>query len=286
MRKTKTLVIIGVLLTATFLSANIYSASATETQIWSGTAWSASDMRAIYGDSGTSSVLEKGKTYRIEVSEIFWYNFKGANLAADAMYYTTDPSDFWNWNSYNSAPDGHSFVQIDSQDVNWGPFSNGASGHTYSINYVGQGKALTFQIVDWIDGDYDNNYCHLPITIYLVPTTATGSTPGYWKNHLSAWDGTDYSPHQNLQSIFGLSAPSGSLLDALSFKGGNGLDGAMRILARVAVAAVLNANSYGANYPLAANEIVQQVSTEFSSGSRASILSLATTLDNYNNQLD
>ncbi len=126
-------------------------------------------MRALYGSSVTSPVLEAGKIYVIEVSEIFWYN-ASASLAADAMYYTTDASNSWDWTNSNTA-DGHSFLQINGNDVNWGDFSNGTTVHTYAIIYVGQGNALSFEIVDWMDDNYDNNYCHLPITIYSVDIT-------------------------------------------------------------------------------------------------------------------
>jgi PKD repeat protein len=139
----------------------------TKSLVWSGTAWSATDMRVLYGSTVTSPVLEAGKIYVIEVSEIFWYN-ASANLAADAMYYSSDAANAWEWSDANLAPSGHSFLQINGNDVNWGDFSNGATLHTYSIIYVGQGTALTFQIVDWMDSNYDNNYCHLPITIYSV----------------------------------------------------------------------------------------------------------------------
>ena len=145
-----------------------------KTLIWSEIAWSASDMRAIHGSSINSPVLEVDKIYQIEVSEMFWYNYS-ANLGADAMYYTTNSSNDWNWNNSYPAPDGHSFLQINGEDVNWGSLSNGDTGHTYTINYIGQGQTLAFQIVDWMDDNYDNNYCHLPISIYLVgTTTATG----------------------------------------------------------------------------------------------------------------
>ncbi|MGD6805594.1 MAG: PKD domain-containing protein [Candidatus Bathyarchaeia archaeon] len=138
-----------------------------KTPIWSGTVWSASDMRSIHGDSVTSTVLEAGKVYEIEVSEMFWYN-TSAGVAADAMYYTTDASNSWDWTTSYPAPEGHSFLQINGQDVNWGSLSNGDTGHAYTITYIGQDQALTFQLVDWMDSNYDNNYCHLPITIYLL----------------------------------------------------------------------------------------------------------------------
>jgi len=160
--------------TVTFTVTDANGKTSTTTQkiavageIWSGTAWSASDMRATYGDSVSSPILEEGMTYRIQVAEMFCYNAP-SNFAADAMYYTTDASNSWDWASYSTIEGGHSFLQIDGKDVNWGAFSNGATGHTYSINYVGQGRALSFQILDWIDGNYANNYCHLAVTIYLV----------------------------------------------------------------------------------------------------------------------
>jgi hypothetical protein len=92
--------------------------------------------------------------------------FSCGQYEADAMYYTTGPVG-WNWVNHFPAPGGHSFLQINGADVNWGPFSNGDTRHTYSITYIGQGSPITFQIVDWIDQDYANNECHLPISIYL-----------------------------------------------------------------------------------------------------------------------
>ncbi len=114
----------------------------------------------------TTPTLQSGVTYHIVASEIFWYN-QASNLAADAMYYTTDPTNHWDWLNHFPAPGGHSFLQMNGADVNWGPFSNGNTGHTYSITYVGQGVPVTFQIVDWMDGNYTNNECHTPISISI-----------------------------------------------------------------------------------------------------------------------
>ncbi|MHA1833862.1 MAG: hypothetical protein ACTSV7_07715 [Candidatus Baldrarchaeia archaeon] len=117
------------------------------------------------GDPVLSPILEDGKEYYIVVSEMFWYDYPSW-LGADAQYYTTDSSDAWNWGNHFPAPGGHSFLQINGEDVDWGPFSNGDTGHTYSIFYNGTGAAITFKIVDWIDGNYNNNECHLSIKIY------------------------------------------------------------------------------------------------------------------------
>ncbi|MCJ7762140.1 hypothetical protein MUP38_01640, partial [Candidatus Bathyarchaeota archaeon] len=126
---------------------------------WEGTAYSTT------GAIVTTPTLQSGTTYRIEAQEIFWYDY-GNSLEADAMYYTTATAG-WNWENHFPAPGGHSFLQMNGADVNWGPFSNGDTVHTYSIQYVGQGTPVTFQIVDWMDQNYTNNNCHLPIFIYI-----------------------------------------------------------------------------------------------------------------------
>jgi len=273
MNKLKIFLILGLLLATTVMTANMYTANAQVTLIWTGTAYSST------GATITTSVLESGKLYQIVAAEIFWYDYAN-NLAADAMYYTTSGTNHWDWVNHFPAPGGHSFLQINGADVNWGPFSNGDTYHTYSITYCGKGAPITFQIVDWMDKNYANNNCHIPIAIYLVE--GKGYTPGYWKNHVSAWASTGYSTSQSLSSVFG-SAPTGTLIQALRFKGGNGLDGAKQILARAAVAALLNAATFGTDYPYTTAEIKNLVSYEFSSGTRMSILYLATMLDNHNN---
>ena len=148
-----------------------------------------------FGTPVNSPVLEAGRQYRIVAKEMFFYNFP-ANLGADAQYYTTDPANSWIWGNNFPAPDGHSFLQIDGMDVNWGPFSNGQTGHTYSIYYTGTGAAITFQIIDWIDGDYNNNHCHLPVEIYEQPQLCPGYTPGFWKHNIGValgYNRGDYS---------------------------------------------------------------------------------------------
>jgi hypothetical protein len=73
---------------------------------------------------------------------------------------------------------------------------------------------------------------------YEEVTGGEGCTPGYWKNHTDSW--TVYSPSQSLSSVFAATPAvysSTTLLQGLSFNGGNGADGASRILLRAAVAA-------------------------------------------------
>lgn len=121
------------------------------------------------GEEITSPMLESGELYRIVANENWWYNVT-YNLAADAQYYTDDPSDSWDWVNHFPAPGGASFLQINGQNVTWGPFSNGDTGHTYTIYYAGEEAAITFRIVDWIDGDIGNNDCQIRVRIYKSVT--------------------------------------------------------------------------------------------------------------------
>jgi uncharacterized repeat protein (TIGR01451 family) len=114
-----------------------------------------------------------------------------------------------------------------------------------------------------------------------------GCTPGYWKNHTSAWTSTDYATADRLSSVFTGVDPSLSgktLLQALSFKGGNTLAGAEQILLRAAVAALLNATHDGVDYVYTEGEIIAWVNDVLDGGTRAEVLALAAQLDAANNQ--
>ena len=152
-------VVLSALFLVGVLKVAVSPVAAGEYLVWEGSVYSS-------GAEVYSSVLESGGRYRIEVSEIWWYDYYDENLAADAMYYTTSALDSWDWVNHFPAPDGHSFLQMNSLDVNWGSFSNGDTGHTYSIRCIGNGTSVSFRIWDWMDGIYDNNVCHLPVKIY------------------------------------------------------------------------------------------------------------------------
>jgi hypothetical protein len=125
--------------------------------VWEGDVYSS-------GVPVASPVLAAGTSYRIVATEIWFYD-NSSSLAADAQYYTNSSIDTWDWlNHYR--PGSHSFLQINGTDVDWGPFSNGDAGHTYSIYYNGAGAPITFAIVDWMDLNYGNNFCHLHLKIY------------------------------------------------------------------------------------------------------------------------
>lgn len=117
-----------------------------------------------------------------------------------------------------------------------------------------------------------------------------GCTPGYWKNHTGNWQ--EYTPGTTLGSVFtfpaGLAAMGNdSMLTALGYPGGPGIDGGARILMRASVAAFLNAAHEDVGYPLrrfsTPGEMQSAVNAALASNNRATMLELATYLDGLNN---
>ena len=164
----KTLIVFSIAILFATLSGLLSPVHAPSLLIWQGSVSSS-------GAPVVGPVLALGVNYSIVAYNRWWYSYAD-NLAADAEYYTTDFSDSWEWTNHFRVDD-HSFLQIDGQDVEWGPFSNGDTNHTYTVQYVGQGTTITFAIVDWVDGNYANNECHLNITI--CEETSTTCVGGY-----------------------------------------------------------------------------------------------------------
>ena len=137
----------------------------------------------------------------------------------------------------------------------------------------------------------------LAFAIFTLAAESVGAgapgycTPGYWKNHTEAWKG--YSPSQTLGSVFssvsvitgtgGISLTNDTLLTALKYDGGTDTIGAAKILARAAVAAILNASHPQVGYPWSVAEIVAKVNAAFASKNREKMLELAEELDKKNN---
>lgn len=121
---------------------------------------------------------------------------------------------------------------------------------------------------------------------YSVPRVGVdGCTLGYWKvrKHHDSWPAA-YNIGSPLQTTFGANAFDETFLEALNYKGGPGVDGGRRILLKQAVAALLNSASDGVAYPLTTAQVVTQVTFALNTGDRGLMISLASTLDAYNNQ--
>src|SRR5690606_27316343 len=90
-----------------------------------------------------------------------------------------------------------------------------------------------------------------------------GCTPGYWKNHASAWGVTGYSPNMDFDTVFGVDAfsPNLTLMQAVR-QGGGG----MKALGRHAVAALLSASHPNVAYPMSASDVILLVQQAVSSG--------------------
>lgn len=112
-----------------------------------------------------------------------------------------------------------------------------------------------------------------------------GCSPGYWKNHTSAWPAT-YLPTDPVTKYFSaFGAPAGmTLLQALGGGGGPGLEGAELILLRAAVASLLNAAAIGMpNFVEPDWVILVETDPALQSGDRDTMLAVATKLDGWNN---
>jgi hypothetical protein len=115
-----------------------------------------------------------------------------------------------------------------------------------------------------------------------------GCTPGYWKNHTDSWPPTGYSPSQKVKTVFASAtayAPLGNstLLQALSFDGGSGVEGAAEILLRAAVAALMNASHPDVSYPRTAIDVIVSTNAALDAHDRDTMLVLAAALDADNN---
>lgn len=114
-----------------------------------------------------------------------------------------------------------------------------------------------------------------------------GCTPGYWKqdHHFDSWAG--YWPNDTLEAVFDVPDSLGmdnlTLLDALNFGGGGGVQGGAKILLRAAVAALLNEAHTDFEFALSGGSVVSQVNAALATENRNTMLSLASTLDAANN---
>lgn len=90
-----------------------------------------------------------------------------------------------------------------------------------------------------------------------------GCTPGYWKNHASAWVPTGYAPAMDFDAVFGVNAftPNRTLM-YVAGQGGGGI----KALGRHAVAALLSAAHPNVAYPISVTDVVTLVRNAVLSG--------------------
>jgi hypothetical protein len=113
-----------------------------------------------------------------------------------------------------------------------------------------------------------------------------GCSQGFWKNHPCVW--YCYTPGQLLKDVFEFPEEledlgDNTLLEALKFKGGKGIEGKARNLLRQAVAALLNAEHPDVLYPLSEAEIIERVNDSLASLDEDAMGEVKDTLDKYNN---
>lgn len=123
------------------------------------------------------------------------------------------------------------------------------------------------------------------ITVTATPPSGEGCTPGFWKNHTSAWVG--YTTGQELDTVFNLGVfdaalGDDSLLEALSYGGGSTNQAAAQLLLHHAVAALLNASHPDVDYPQSTASIIAAVNAALASNDRATILAAKNVLSSQN----
>ena len=122
-------------------------------------------------------------------------------------------------------------------------------------------------------------------------------TPGYWKQrqHFGSWP-QGINPTDKLESYFVFPPELGALktdtlLQALGYNGGKGLEGAARILLRASVAALLNAEKFGKitpssdGYAGSTSEVIELVNLTMDTLDRDTMLWVASQLDLLNNRI-
>jgi hypothetical protein len=121
-----------------------------------------------------------------------------------------------------------------------------------------------------------------------------GCTPGYFKNHTDRWVG--YSYGDQVGTVFAaasLAVAGNTLLEALNFPGGSGVEGGERILLRAAVASLLNFAHPDVNFAVpddpginSTATLISAVNTALASNDRNVMLQLAGILDDANNAVN
>lgn len=181
---------------------------------------------------------------------------------------------------------------------NWGPFSGVSPAAQSMIDNAklygddfcpGYGDIIAVICDQGVDRDFQLAF--IEVTLY------EGATPGFWKNKgvKVGWP-SPYDPSDTLLEA-GFVLPvdpmddnskrpvkgDDSLLDALNYKGGDGVSGMAQTLLRAATAALLNAAETEITYPLTEAEVLEQVNATLATEDRMIMEDLKDELDYYNN---
>lgn len=120
-------------------------------------------------------------------------------------------------------------------------------------------------------------------TLAAQASGSAGCTPGFWKTNPGralTVGGVDIE-NAYIKDYFATDFTE-KYIDALGYKGGNGIDGAARILLRAAAAGYLNAALSG--YAYTQGQLVGLVDSALGSDDRDTMLALASQIDLENNQ--
>jgi cysteine-rich repeat protein len=123
---------------------------------------------------------------------------------------------------------------------------------------------------------------------FCTDIVAEGCTPGYWKNHLDAWDMTAYTPATLVGSVFDLptnfaSLGSATLEDALHWSNGRWPINSARNLIKHATAALLSTTHPDVNYEWTMAHILNEVNAALATENKNTMNNLATDIDDMNN---
>jgi hypothetical protein len=160
-----------------------------------------------------------------------------------------------------------------------GAYTPASSPSTDTVTATGTGEGTSEEVSATAEAT-----CEVP-----VEEGDEGCTPGYWgaPEHLDSWVPTGYTTDQKVNTVFdvGVCTTLGTrtLLQALSFGGGNTFCGKVQLLLRAAVAAVLGAAHPGVDYPLTEAEIIADVNAAIASGDATTVIDLKDELDADNN---
>lgn len=146
--------------------------------------------------------------------------------------------------------------------------------------------SIEFQLVQ-----VGHSYSDTETSTAHLESCGEGCTPGAWKNRLldiGEWGPTGYSPTQTVDSVFSEASAyptitGATLLEALSWPGGDEVEDKARLLVHHAVAALLNAAHPDVNYPRSEADVISDVNAALASGDPGIMIDLKDDLDADNN---